>query len=522
MEGKMSKKTILQLLVLFLCATYFSQAAPVRTPDNRLNINIPNNNPTGVILQAYSPDEYCSGKWQGPLGGYVDSWFGGNEYYAIYQDPAELGCTDTYPFQVTKIIWPIYTDQVISIEVKPIIYSLAGTPECPRPGDIIYEGPLMTFENLEAGGQYIFMDLEEPVCVYEPYFAGFYFSGQESNLNIYVDDGMIVAPRECAAYNDYGYGWRDLVAQENFEWNMYLWSEGYNSLENDCADSCSWQYPGDVNSDDTIDEDDITCLTDYLYREGAAPEPLANGDADGDCRINKADAYAIYDHINSAGILAECTCVHPETSCCYDKTGNADCSWEEEPDISDITRLIDFLYIMHWPLCCLAEADVDGSGGSPDISDITFLIAHLYIDHRELPYCSDYTPPAGEITGHTDCKTVLLPDEKANTETCVEYQYANRVLTLKHINAELNCCPVFTANITNENYIITIEEIDSLDNGGCDCICLFDIDYEISALPPGEYTISFIEPYLRPGEGKLEFTVNLVTTPSGSYCVPRL
>ncbi|MBN1212181.1 MAG: Ig-like domain-containing protein, partial [candidate division Zixibacteria bacterium] len=74
-------------------------------------------------------------------------------------------------------------------------------------------------------------------------------------------------------------------------------------------------------------------------------------------------------------------------SCCVDLTGNTDCSEIEEPDISDITRLIDFLYLSHDPLCCLPEADVNGSGGGPDISDITYLIDHLYLSHKTLKEC---------------------------------------------------------------------------------------------------------------------------------------
>jgi hypothetical protein len=73
--------------------------------------------------------------------------------------------------------------------------------------------------------------------------------------------------------------------------------------------------------------------------------------------------------------------------CCTGKTGNADCSTEDQPDISDITRLIDYLYISHNPLCCTEEADVDVSGGEPDISDITYLIDHLYLSHKALPDC---------------------------------------------------------------------------------------------------------------------------------------
>ena len=76
------------------------------------------------------------------------------------------------------------------------------------------------------------------------------------------------------------------------------------------------------------------------------------------------------------------------TGCCNGTTGNTDCSELEQPDIADITRLIDYLYVSHSPLCCLEEADADGSGGSdPDISDITKLINHLYISHEALPAC---------------------------------------------------------------------------------------------------------------------------------------
>jgi len=76
------------------------------------------------------------------------------------------------------------------------------------------------------------------------------------------------------------------------------------------------------------------------------------------------------------------------SGCCTGTTGNTNCSTEEQPDISDITRLIDYLYTTHDPLCCFEEADVNGSGGTePDISDITALIDNLYITFATLPAC---------------------------------------------------------------------------------------------------------------------------------------
>ncbi|MFZ5980211.1 MAG: Ig-like domain-containing protein, partial [Candidatus Zixiibacteriota bacterium] len=73
--------------------------------------------------------------------------------------------------------------------------------------------------------------------------------------------------------------------------------------------------------------------------------------------------------------------------CCIEFRGNVNCSEYEQPDISDITRLIDFLYLSHGPLCCPDEADCNASGGEPDISDITALIDHLYLSHKALPEC---------------------------------------------------------------------------------------------------------------------------------------
>ncbi|MFZ5979496.1 MAG: thrombospondin type 3 repeat-containing protein [Candidatus Zixiibacteriota bacterium] len=73
--------------------------------------------------------------------------------------------------------------------------------------------------------------------------------------------------------------------------------------------------------------------------------------------------------------------------CCVGYTGNVNCSASEEPDISDITRLIDYLYLSYAALCCLEEADVNVSGGEPDISDITRLIDYLYLTHAPLAPC---------------------------------------------------------------------------------------------------------------------------------------
>ena len=73
--------------------------------------------------------------------------------------------------------------------------------------------------------------------------------------------------------------------------------------------------------------------------------------------------------------------------CCLGITGNADCSENDEPDITDVTTIIDYLYLTHLPLCCTEETDTNGSYGQPDISDITRLIDYLYLSHQPLSEC---------------------------------------------------------------------------------------------------------------------------------------
>jgi aminopeptidase YwaD len=78
------------------------------------------------------------------------------------------------------------------------------------------------------------------------------------------------------------------------------------------------------------------------------------------------------------------TCIPP--SCCAGLTGNVDCDLANGVDISDLSALIDNLYISYTALCCAKEANVDGSiDGKIDISDLSALIDYLYIS---------FTPPA--------------------------------------------------------------------------------------------------------------------------------
>lgn len=76
-------------------------------------------------------------------------------------------------------------------------------------------------------------------------------------------------------------------------------------------------------------------------------------------------------------------------SCCIAVVGNTDCDPGHAVDISDLTVLIDHLFINNPLLCCHAEGNIDGDGsGNVDISDLTMLIDHLFINNPPLPPCS--------------------------------------------------------------------------------------------------------------------------------------
>ena len=134
--------------------------------------------------------------------------------------------------------------------------------------------------------------------------------------------------------------------------------------------------------------------------------------------------------------------------------------------------------------------------------------------------------PAGKVTGYTDCKRG--PDAASQADTsavkdCIEYTYdGHSVLTLKHVNAGFNCCPdsLLAAFHVSVGEII-IDESEDLTTGGCHCLCLYDLNYEITGLAPGHYNIRVNQPYLKSGAAVLDFSMNLTSATSGSFCVTR-
>ena len=75
--------------------------------------------------------------------------------------------------------------------------------------------------------------------------------------------------------------------------------------------------------------------------------------------------------------------------CCQGTTGNVDCDPNQVISLTDLTRLINHLFVTFEPLCCVAEANVNAdSDGVINLTDLTVLANHLFVTFVPLPNCA--------------------------------------------------------------------------------------------------------------------------------------
>ncbi|UCB52759.1 MAG: hypothetical protein JSV10_01320, partial [Candidatus Zixiibacteriota bacterium] len=169
----------------------------------------------------------------GVPGYYITDWFYGLEWYANFQNPEEFGCVDVWPFEVVDVGFDINVDAAIDIDVQGFVYSNAGDLACPVPGAELCQTPVYTVSLPGAGWWTISLPMQDMCCVYEPYFAVIYIYTDLYGLGadpISEDDPTDL----CRSYNDYGYGWEDLVVIYGWPGEMILWSTGYTAPQNYC------------------------------------------------------------------------------------------------------------------------------------------------------------------------------------------------------------------------------------------------------------------------------------------------
>jgi len=111
--------------------------------------------------------------------------------------------------------------------------------------------------------------------------------------------------------------------------------------------------------------------------------PTSDGQVEFMARVE--DAAGAYDEAELILLIA--------SGCCEGSVGDANQDGQPDPTIGDISVIIDMLFISNTPVTCLAEADINQSGGRyPTVDDITIgdislLIDHLFISGNALADC---------------------------------------------------------------------------------------------------------------------------------------
>jgi hypothetical protein len=138
---------------------------------------------------------------------------------------------------------------------------------------------------------------------------------------------------------------------------------------------------------------------------------------------------------------------------------------------------------------------------------------------------NDQTDVSGWLTYHTDCKDTFKSgiEEKVTSDTlsCIQYEYdeAESILKIKHINAGFNCCPeelYCHFSFSGDTIVITESEKDHL----CHCNCLYDLDMVLQNVEEKKYRIKLIEPYAE-SQAALNVEIDLASNTEGSFCVTR-
>lgn len=162
-----------------------------------------------------------------------------------------------------------------------------------------------------------------------------------------------------------------------------------------------------------------------------------------------------------------------------------------------------------------ADANCDGK---INVGDAACNLNYIF-RHGPAPCCRSM----GQMAAHTECKPLPRSghDWQILTQDCINYQYDGiGSLTVVHSNAGLNCCPVhYQAIVRVRADTILINE--TTIPGTCRCYCLYDLNYQIVYLPPGQYTMVISEQCLITGDALLTSDIDLSAATVGSFCVER-
>jgi len=224
--------------------------------------------------------------------------------------------------------------------------------------------------------------------------------------------------------------------------------------------------------------------------------------------------------------LSDNTATADPTDCVCGIFGDLNCDGGLNP--VDIVYIVQLVYknqdarcepeILDCPIL-LGDVNCDDAINPLDV----IYYARVIYGNRDV-FCANPCPPTGESTGYSSCKsysTNSVPPEATGKLDCIEWSYDGvSTLNITHLNGCFNCMPmVLDLQVSVTSGLITIEE------GGYGfayCLCLRDFEYQVDNLPPGTYMIYVVgNCHEESPEKHLRVTVDLVASPSGSYCIER-
>jgi len=94
----------------------------------------------------------------------------------------------------------------------------------------------------------------------------------------------------------------------------------------------------------------------------------------------------------------------------------------------------------------------------------------------------------------------------------VNYDGDTGILKIEHQNAVFNCCIAdLAAYASIDTGIITVTESEIFENdAACNCVCPYDISYEVPDVDTGEYTVNI--------NNTIQFKINLSEQSTVTYC----
>jgi hypothetical protein len=104
---------------------------------------------------------------------------------------------------------------------------------------------------------------------------------------------------------------------------------------------------------------------------------------------------------------------------------------------------------------------------------------------------------------------------------CLEWSYEKGTLKIRHVDAAFFCSAEIRTGVSASAGSVSILEIAEVDGIPPPCMCLRDLDVEVTDLPGGTYEIKIYRQGETSASLLFRVTADLESEPSGSACEPR-